>query len=288
MKKIIFTLLFVIIYFPSFFSQTNSQEDNWYLDFNEEMKAWENKRPSISFNYGFPNISCTDIEAAFANNAQLELKLGYAYKRIKYADYIEKSTFNYLLINHNSTGLAGGSDNASDIETNNWQYGIAFSGGYGYKVGEEASITPYYASTFNLTNMDFADQPLSENDEYVVNRYEGSLRFGTGSEAGVRIHATKLLGLEVGYERSVVFERYLFWKWAGSEIIEGAANNLLDIFINEVFKASPDAGPIVFLVLKSALGYGIYELRKGEMNWPFPSAPPILFDNLKFGVTFNF
>ena len=58
------------------------------------MKAWENKRTwQISINYGFSNISDKDIEAAFAKNNQLGLKLGYAYKRNKYADYIEKSIF---------------------------------------------------------------------------------------------------------------------------------------------------------------------------------------------------
>jgi hypothetical protein len=102
------------------------------------------------------------------------------------------------------------------------------------------------------------------------------------------MQATRLIVLEAGYERAIVFERHLFWKWAGSGIIELAANGLLDVFIKEVFKSSPAAGPIVFFVLKSALGYGLYELRQDKMNWPFPSAPPIAFDNIKFGVTFVF
>lgn len=288
MNKIILLFLFIIFCSSSMFSQTEAEEDSWLMDFSEEIQAWENKRPAISLNYGFSNISREDVEAAFSDNTQLGLKIGYAYKRNKYADNIEKSTYNYLLLNHNSTDLAGGSSTASDIETNNWQFGIAWSGGYGYKIGTEASITPYYASSFNWTNMDFADQSLSENDERIKELYAGTYRFGTGSEAGVRVHLTSLLALEAGYERSIVFERHLFMKWVGSEVIELAANNILDVFINEVFKSTPAAGPIVFLVLKSALGYGIYELRRGEMNWPFSSAPPILFDNLKFGLTFQF
>lgn len=80
----------------------------------------------------------------------------------------------------------------------------------------------------------------------------------------------------------------MFWKWAGSAIIEAAANGVLDVFIKEIFKSSPSAGPIVFFILKSALGYGLYELRQEKMNWPFPSAPPIAMDNIKFGVTLTF
>jgi len=287
MKNIILLLLFLGLYTPSLFSQTYSDDDDWYIDMNEELKAWENKRPAISINFGISNLSHKDLEAAFADNNQIGLKLGYTYQRTKYADNIEKSTFNYLLINHNSTELAGGSDAASDIETNNWQYGIAFSNGFGYKVGTEAVITPYYSSSISLTDVKYLNDSLSANDKYIMDRYEGSSRFGSSSEFGVRGQITDLLTIEAGYEIGAVFERWLFWKWAGSSIIESAANNVLDIFIKEIFKSSPSAGPIAFIVLKGALGYGLYELRKEKMNWPFPSASPILFNNVKIGLTFN-
>jgi hypothetical protein len=126
------------------------------------------------------------------------------------------------------------------------------------------------------------------DNERIKQLYDESFRFGSSYETGVRVQATSLIALEGGYERSIVFERHLFWKWAGSGIIELAANGLLDVFIKEVFKSSPSAGPIVFFVLKSALGYGLYELRQDKMNWPFPSAPPIAMDNIKFGVTLTF
>ena len=94
--------------------------------------------------------------------------------------------------------------------------------------------------------------------------------------------------MEAGFERSIVFERHLFWKWAGSSIIELIAHGLLDAFINKILDSSPAAGPIVSFLLKSALGWGIYELKQDKMNWPFTSEPPIAFDNIKFGVTFVF
>lgn len=288
MKKLVLPLLFIIFCFSSLFSQTVSEEDSWVMDFNEELNAWANKKPAISFNYGFSSISREDVEVAFSDDNLIGLKIGYTFKRNKYADFIEKSTYNFLQVNRTSTDLAGGSSNESDIETNNWQFGITFSDGYGYKIGTGASVTPYYASAFHWTDMTFGDQPLSENDERITGLYDGTFRFGTGSEAGVRLQVASLLVLEAGYERSIVFERHLFMKWVGSEMIELAANNILDVFLDQVFKSTPSAGPIVFLILKSALGYGIYELRSGEMNWPFPSSPAIMFDNVKFGLTFTF
>jgi len=296
MKPISITILYLIILFTPFqlSAQDSTETDeewkwDWEWDEFDEWTEWKSKKPAISLNYGFSDISRTDVEAPFADNNLLELKLGYAYKRIsKYADFIDKSTFNYLFLNRNSTELAGGSGTTSDIETDNWQFGVGWSDGYGYKMGVEASVTPYYTSSLTWTNLDFADDSLSQNDERIKELYDESFRFGSSYETGVRIQATSLIVLEGGYERSIVFERHLFWKWAGSGIIELAANGILDVFIKEVFKSSPSAGPIVFFVLKSALGYGLYELRQDKMNWPFPSAPPIAFDNIKFGVTLTF
>jgi len=294
MRHHLLTLTSILILLLPFYSiaqdSTKAKECwKWEWDDFDEWKEWKNKQPTISFDYGFSSISRKDVEAPFADNNLIELKLGYTSKRItKYADYIEKSTFNYFFINHNTTNLAGGSGTTSDIETKIWQFGAGWSSGYGYKIGEEASVTPYYSSTMNWTNFDFADDSLSPNDERVKELYDESFRFGSSSEAGVRIQPVKLLAFEAGYERAIVFERHLFWKWAGSEVIELATNGLLDVFIKEVFKSSPTAGPIVFFVLKSALGYGLYELRQDKMNWPFPSAPPIAMDNIKFGVTFTF
>jgi hypothetical protein len=298
MKLFSFTIIYLIIYFTPYqiFAQDSTEteeewkwDEEWKLEWEEEWSAWSNKKPTLSLNYGFSEISRTDVEAPFSDNNLLELKLGYTYKKTtKYSESIEKSTFNYGFLNRNSTELAGGSEITSDIETDNWQFGFGWSGGYGYKIGAESSVTPYYTSSLTWTNLDFADDSLSVNDERIKQLYDESFRFGSSYETGVRVQATSLIALEGGYERSIVFERHLFWKWAGSGIIELAANGLLDVFIKEVFKSSPTAGPIVFFVLKSALGYGLYELRQDKMNWPFPSAPPIAFDNFKLGVTLTF
>ena len=287
------TLLILIIPFYSFAQDSTKAKDKkgwkWEWDDFDEWKIWKNKQPAISLNYGLSDISRKDVETPFADNNLLELKLGYRSKqKTKYADYIEKSVFNYLFLNRNTTNLAGGSGTTGDIETKNWQFGAGWSKEYGYKIGKDASITPYYTSSMNWTRIDFPDDSLNPNDERIKQLYDEAFRFGTSSEAGVRIQPIKLITFEAGYERAIVFERHLFWKWAGSGIIEVAANGLLDVFIKEIFKSTPAAGPIVFFVLKSALNYGIYELRQDKMNWPFSSAPPVAFDNVKFGVTFTF
>jgi len=292
LNLLITSILTILLPFFASAQDTTETKEEWKWDWewdDEEWTDWKSKSPTISINYGLSDISRKDVEAPFADNNLLELKLGYSYDKVtEYAEYIEKHSFNYLFLNKNSTKLAGGLEKPSDIETNNWQFGASWSSGYGYKIGENAAVVPYYTSSMNWTNIDFADDSLSPNDERIKALYDETFRFGSSSEAGIRIQATSLIVIEGGYERSIVFERHLFWKWAGSGVIELAANGLLDVFIKEIFKSSPSAGPIVFLVLKSALGYGLYELRQDKMNWPFSSAPPIAIDNIKFGVSFIF
>jgi len=291
-----FTLL-LILFTPICITaqdSTKAKDDDdwaWELEWDDvdDWISWSQKKPTISLNYGLSTISRDDVEQSFAKNDLIELKIGYTTRKdSRYADYIEKLTYNYAFLNYNSTSLAGDTEDTSKINTKNWQFGLGWSTGYGYKIGEESAIIPYYSSTLSFTEVDFQNDSLNANDEDIMNRYYGTFRFGSSSEFGVRGQINNLLAIEAGYETAAVFEGWLFWKWAGSAVIEVAANGVLDAFIKEVFKSSPAAGPIVFVVLKGALGYGLYELRKGEMNWPFPSAPPIAMDNFKFGMTFTF
>ncbi len=289
--RIIFTALFSLFLTSVFFAQdTTDAEEGWKWDWDwEEVEDWAKKEPSISLHYGFSNLSRKDFIASFANNNLIEVKLGYtSRKNSSYAQYLNKYKYRYLSISYNSTELAGGLENNANVETTNWGFGISSASGYGYKISESSSVLPYFASSLDWTRLDFGDALLAENDERIKQLYSETFRFGSGNEAGLKIQATELITVEAGYERSIVFERHLFWKWAGSGILELIAHGLLDAFIDEILDSSPAAGPIVYFILKSALGWGIYELRQEKMNWPFKSEPPLAFENIKFGMTFVF
>ena len=101
MKLFSITLLYLIILFSPFqiSAQDSTETDEtwkWEWDEFDEWTDWHNKRPAISLNYGISDISRTDVEAPFADNNLIELKLGYSYSKVsKYADYIDKNNFNY-------------------------------------------------------------------------------------------------------------------------------------------------------------------------------------------------
>jgi opacity protein-like surface antigen len=281
---------------------TKTEEDwEWHWDEMDDWEDWTvdfgfNKtRPAISLQYGLANLSRTDIQSEFVDPNLLELKLGYIKDRNAWeTDYIIKHSYNFLYLSNESTALAGKEAVETEIESNMWRFGIGWSSGYGYKLGENSAIIPYYSFTLNWSNINFPNTdeltliPVPETDIEKLNLYDESYRFGTSAEGGVRVKLIDNLMLDAGYERSIVFQRHLFWKWAGSALIEVAAQGLLDGFISKVFESSPAAGPVVNFLLKNALAYGIYELRQDQMNWPFPSEAPIAYDQFKFGLTVVF
>jgi len=297
--NLLIVLSIILCSFASFAQQdtTKTNDDwDWHWDDWEDWSVdlgFNKSHPAISLHYGFADMSRTDIQSQFVDPNLWEIKLGYIKSRNAWdTEYIIKQNYNYLYLSNESNKLAGKEPVGAEVESDMWRFGAAWSSGYGYKLGESSSIVPYYTYSLNWSDIDFTFQEdptlLPVEDVETLNYYEGSFRFGTSSEGGVRFQIINNLMLDAGYERSIVFERHLFWKWAGSALIEAAAQGLLDEFINKIFKSSPAAGPVVNFLLKNALAYGIYELRQDEMNWPFPSSPPLAYDQFKVGVTVVF
>ena len=299
--KLLIIVLALLLSTPVFSQDDSTKTDKdweWHWDEMDDWEDWvadygfKKLRPAISLQYGLANMNRTDIQSQFVDPALFELKLGYVKERDAWdTDYILKQSYRYLYLSNESNKLAGKEAAGTEIESDMWRFGFGWSSGFGYKIGESSAIIPYYSYTLNWSDIDFKNTDVladTSKDVQILNLYDESFRFGTSSEGGVRIKLINNLMLDAGYERSIVFQRHLFWKWAGSALIEVAAQGLLDSFINEVFKSSPAAGPIVNFLLKNALAYGLYELRQDKMNWPFPSEPPIAYDQFKFGMTFVF
>jgi hypothetical protein len=265
----------------------NDNDWNWdWDDFNASVFDFA-KSPSISVTYGFSSVNIKNFSGSFTDPSIPELKLGYTSEKPLWEEEgILRYSYNYLFISNFRTDISG-TPAANEIETNMWRFGFGWAKGYGYALGE-ASIVPYYSYSLAWSRLDVKNFPQEEAGRNKLELYDGSFRFGTGSEAGLRFKVIPQVTLEAAYERSVIFERHLFWKWAGSAVIEAAGQWALDSFINKIRDSSPYAAPVVSFILKNALSYGIYELRQEKMNWPFSSTSPLSYDQFKFGVTFNF
>jgi len=265
-------------------------ENNWD-DFEVDFDFFDpyfTKSPSVSLTYGLSSMSIKDFSGSFADPSIPEIKLGYTTEKPVWEEEdIIDYKYSYLFLSNVSTDISGTLE-ANEIESNLWRFGFGWANGYGYRLGSSSAVIPYNSYSFAWSRLDVKNFPANQNDIIKLSMYNDSFRFGTGSEAGLKIKVIPLVNFDVAYERSVIFERHLFWKWAGSALIEGAGHWALDAFVDKIMDSSPYAAPIVGFVLKSALSYGIYELRQEKMNWPFSSSAPLSYDQVKFGVTFIF
>ena len=114
------------------------------------------------------------------------------------------------------------------------------------------------------------------------------VRFGNGFEAGIEFSPIENVSLNFGFQSEAIFPRHMFWYWCLNYGIESAAQGLVDAFTNKVMKKSPTVTPIVSFILKNAVSYGFYELKKKNMNWPTNTVPAFMIESYKVGLSFNF
>ncbi len=293
--KKLFFLLFVIflgtaVTFAQEDNDTTNTKNEWKWDHNNfkfDLFSSEFKgSPTISLEYGFSKLGLRGFNESFGNPNLAEFKIGYTDIKNTDEENILKYKYHYLFLSNFSTKLAG-SSNSNELETDMWRFGFGRSTGYGYKIGNGA-IIPYHTYSFEWTRLKMNSTPVDSVDRNMIDLFNNSFRFGTSFDGGIKFKIIPNIMLDAGYQRSIVFPRHLFWKWAGSVIIEAVGQEALDHFVDQVMDASPYAVPVVSFVLKNALSYGLYELRQEKMNWPFATAAPLTYNQFKFGITFVF
>jgi hypothetical protein len=254
--------------------------------------SYESDVPTLELQYGFaePKFHKDVFQGKFTNVNTFDARLGFTdFDKVKNSDNILDYKFKYFFLSNSALGLGSNKKEADEIETNTWRFGLSNSTGYGWKLGEFSSIVLYRDDGWlTWTMIDFKDKALDSNSQKAIDYFGDRFRFSEQFQGGVKFRIQKNIAINAGYERILVYPRHLFWKWLGSEIIQGIGDAGLDKFIKEVEKSSPTIAPIVYFVLKNSLSYGIYELRRKSMNWPFESTSPMLFDSFKVGLTFTF
>lgn len=297
-------LLLVLTVSLSFFLPVNAQQDStknneWTWE-DEDWGQWDDFKfefdlfddhlhhsPSISLNYGLTNANIKNFTSGFTDAGMLELKLGYTTEASTHLnENLVKYKYHFLYVSKLSSALRSAELKSNEYNWQMWRFGTGWSGGFGYKIGD-VSIIPYHSFSFDWSRLDMLGTPSSSSEKEKTDLFNESIRFGTGSEGGLRIRFLDYLTLEAGYERSIIFQRHLFWKWSGSALLEAIGQWAVDEFVDEVVNSSPLAAPIVNFLLKNGLAFAIYELRQEKMNWPFANETPLAHDQFKFGITFT-
>jgi hypothetical protein len=276
-------------------NQNEWKFDEDWKDFHFDIDFDWHGRPTINALYGFGKTSLNKFNNSFSQFGYTELRLGYlSYDFSNECSSLINYEHNYLSVSSFNQNLKG-IKTSDDVNADVWRITLGWEDGYGYSFGKSGII--FYNSTgMGWTRFKFSNYKLSNSltptmiseDNNRLNYFNESFRFGTKAEGGIKIQFIPELSVDASYERFAVFPRHLFWKQLGSAIIEYAGQGLLEEFIDKIKTNSPAAAPIVYFVLKNALSYGIYELRKEKMNWPFNTSAPIMTDMFKFGLTFSF
>ena len=169
-----------------------------------------------------------------------------------------------------------------------WSLGLINGMGYGYQWGsstlmltveDNASWTSINPRTYSLVK--------GPADWQNIMDFDGTMRLSSSMTSSLEFRVSNTVSLTGGYTWNQVMPRHLFWYWMGSEIIEGLAGNAVDRLIENFTEMSPKSQPVMHFVLKSAVLYGMKEMRRKYMNWPFETASPmnITYWNIGVGLT---
>ncbi len=291
--KFVFLVFFIAASLSAQIVKPNWDEwDDW-----NDFKIDFGKSPYLELNYGFGQPKLKSVNTDFSKTGLIELRLGYRSQNELYDDFIIETKENYSSFMYISPELKSEDLNNSSLQVNAWRFGFGNLKGIGYQIGE-VSIMPYTDMNFNWTKLDFkniSDYSLfyfnnqsQTLDTKQIDYYGNSLRFGTTSSAGIKLGVGSFISVNASYDASVVYPRHLFWKNIGSLAIEAIGGGFVDYFIDEVMDTTPEAGPILNILLKGSLSYAFYSLRRDDMNWPFGGISPITFEHFKIGMTFTF
>ncbi len=258
-------------------------EDIWKVD-----QFWTGpKRPMLDFSYGISSPKQRVFQGNFDQVGEAEVRLGYAKSRPQVENIVDLSD-KYLFFNYSSSDMFGRSADPAKVKSEIIRFGFGGRGGYAYD-WKTTYLFPYTQTGLLWTKVSTGRPAgLSAGDIAILDRYEGSFRFGASAESGVAFGFAEILSVRAGYEVTAIYPRHVFWPWVGSYGIALIAMGAVSHFGEGIIDASPALGPIIYTILRAGITYGYYMLVRDDQNWPFASETPMTTDGYRFGVTLTF
>lgn len=272
-----------IVLFLTMLVESNAGEKIW-----EFQSPWSGPRsPMVDFSYGSGAVKQKLFAGNLADAGAVDLKLGYRRDHPEIANVV-KLDDRFLIFNYSASDLFGKSVVATDVRSTLLRFGIGNRHGFAYDF-KSTYLYPYSQTGMLWTKLD-TKRPanLSSSDIAILDRYEGTFRFGATAEGGVAFGFAEVVALRVGYEVSVLYPRHVFWQWLGGSALAGVGIEAISHFGKDIIEASPALGPIFYALLRNAVAYGYYLLVRDNQYWPFKSETPMTTEALKFGLTLTF
>jgi hypothetical protein len=263
--------------------QALASDKFWQID-----RFWTDPRkPMIDLSFGMSSLRHKLFQGDMDRVGGVEARLGFFHARPETA-YVAFLRDRYLFFNYASSDLFGRTPEPGKVKSEMTRFGFGGRRGYGYDF-TSSYLFPYTQTTFQWVKMTTGRPAgISENDAAILDRYEGSFRFSASAETGVAFGIGQVVSLHAGYEVMAVYPRYVFWPWLGSYGIALIGTDAISHFGDEIVKASPAVGPVLYTLLRGGLAYGYYMLVRDNQYWPFKSETPVTSDGFRFGVTLTF
>jgi hypothetical protein len=263
--------------------QAMAGEELWQIE-----QFWRGPRKAmVDVTYGISSVRHRLFQGGIDNAGALEVKLGYSRARPeneKVADLSDK----YLFFNYASSDLFGRTADPAKVNEEISRFGFGGRGGFAYDF-TSSYLYPYTQTALQWTNMNTGRPTgLSGADAAILDRYEGSFRFGASAETGLAFGFAEVVAIRAGYEVTAMYPRHVFWPWVGSYGIALIGMGAISHFGEDIVKTSPEVGPVVYTLLRGGLAYGYYLLVRDNQYWPFSSETPMTTDGFRFGVTLSF
>ncbi|MCE1189360.1 MAG: hypothetical protein LWX56_09485 [Ignavibacteria bacterium] len=266
-----------------------TKKDKWHKFHwdDDDMDLTVSGDPFIELNYGISGLNHNELSQNFNKSGEVGMKLGsvdidYEYNGTK---IIEQEKCFVLFGIHNKDFYK--ENDQAKITGKIIQLGVGLDRALAY--GDKRSFIAFsngWGVAWSKLQLD--QQPLLQKDFDYLSDYNETFRFGIRSEGGINYQPFPYLSLNATFERNTVYNRVLFWRAGGSVVAEIIGHSLLDKFIDRVLDTTPSVAPILNFLLQNGLSYGMSELRKSEMNFPFGGDSPLMYSTVKLGFSFTF
>lgn len=272
------------------------------LDFSfakNSLRLWDEdddyyKAPFIdaSFGYSLPYYDKPYYMDNFGQIGITEIKLGTEKQyNLNNAAYVFRLETDYIGVANAKEEYYNPDITDGEISTEFWAIDLAEFEGYGYKFHKNFKMVLYEGAGFTFNHLNFNANGYSNGIDTIRNTpqvFGKQVRVGRSYTAGTKFQLFETLNLGAEYTNNQVFPRWMFWYWTLDTGIELITEEILEEFIEEIEESSPYLVPIINIALKTGLRYGLYELRKDDMNWPINTASPFMIESFKISAGLNF
>lgn len=268
----------------------NRKRKNWHWDM--DFGKWRGfDQPAIRVSYGLNRTDVKDFSSSFGDVRSLEARIGYVdVDPYRSSSYLVDYDFDYFNYYRGAAGIDKRIPSSAQINAEIIRLGVGWENGIGYRFGD-AALIPYTSYGIGWTKFDIKDIPsagLSPLESERLNFYHNKYKFSVKTESGIILQPIRNLAISAAFEKSLIYPRVLTWKMAGSYIVEGIGQHMIDEFMDKVVDNSPFIAPVLNVVLKSALTHYLFEMRREEMNFPFNGIAPLYHEDFKLSANFIF